>query len=134
MVEKRNLTARRHRWGTARRLRLETLLIWPREIGLGRARIRRDHPRVEGPRRRLVSPLFGEQTQLVQRRRSARRGRVGLHDLIVHRRRGIGCTLFEAFADIEEGVRRTLMRREDPQQLPEAQPGGRETATAVLLQ
>src|SRR6267378_3438379 len=120
--------------GTARRLRPETLLILPREIGLGRARITRDHPRVEVPRRRLVSPLFGEQTELVERRRGARRIGIGTHELIVHRRGGIGCRLFEAFADIEEGVGRAFMRGKDAQELAEAQPGGRETATAILLQ
>src|SRR6267378_1950862 len=120
--------------GTARRLRPETLLILPREIGLGRARIARDHPRIEVPRRRLVSPLFGEQTLLVQGRRSARRIGIGTHELIVHRRGGIGCRLFEAFADIEEGVGRAFMRGKDAQELAEAQPGGRETATAILLQ
>src|SRR6266511_5053359 len=109
--------------GTARKLRLETLLILPREIGLGRARIPRDHPRIEVPRRRLVSPLFGEQTLFVERRRSARRFGIGLHDLIVHRRRGIGCRLFEAFADVEQGIGRALMGGKDAQELPQPQPG-----------
>ena len=54
--------------------------------------------------------------------------------MIVHRRRGIGCALFEAFADIEEGIGRAFMRGKDAQKLPEAQPRGRETAAAVLLQ
>src|SRR5882762_10493835 len=39
--------------GTARGLRPETLLILPREIGLGGGRIARDNARVEVPRRRL---------------------------------------------------------------------------------
>src|SRR5207247_4143935 len=52
--------------GTARRLRLETLLILPREIGLGRARIRRDHPGIEGPRRRLIASLLGKEALLVE--------------------------------------------------------------------
>src|SRR6266545_8261489 len=120
--------------GTARRLRLETLLILPREIGLGRARIPRDHPRIEVPRRRLVSPLFGEQTLFVERRRSARRFGIGLHDLIVHRRRGIGCRLFEAFADVKQRVRRAFVRRKDAQELAESESRGRQTAAPVLLQ
>src|SRR5881628_306747 len=107
--------------GTARRLRSETLLILPREIGLGRARIARDHPRVEVPGRRLVSPLFGEDTLFVERRRSARRIGIGAHELIVHRRRGIGCRLFEAFADVEERVGGPFVRGEHAQEFPEPQ-------------
>src|SRR6267143_4807406 len=120
--------------GTARGLRPETLLILPREIGLGRARITRDHPRVEVPRRRLVSPLFGEQTELVKRRRGARRIGIGTHELIVHRRRGIGCRLFEALSDVIHRVRRALMCGEDAEELSEAQTRGRDAAAPVLLQ
>src|SRR6266446_5368112 len=120
--------------GTARRLRSETLLILPREIGLGRARIARNHPRVEVPRRRLVSPLFGEDTLFVEGRRSARRIGIGTHELIVHRRRGIGCSLLEALSDVIHRIRRALMCGEDAEELPEPQARGRDAAAPVLLQ
>src|SRR6058998_1736730 len=120
--------------GTARRLRSETLLILPREIGLGRARIARDHPRVEVPGCPLVSPLFGEDTLFVERRRSARRIGIGTHELIVHRCRGIGCRLLEALSDVVHGVRRALMCGEDAEELPEPQARGRDAAAPVLLQ
>jgi len=44
MVEKRHLTARGHIGVRRRPLGPEALLILPREIGLGGARIDRDHP------------------------------------------------------------------------------------------
>src|SRR6266566_5127933 len=123
--------------GTAKRtglLRPQTLLILAREIGLGRTRVARDQARIEGPRQCLIAALLGEQALLVQRGRSARRLRKRLHEMIVHRRRGIGCRLLEAFTDIEQRIRRALVGREDPQEFPKPQPGGRETAAPVLLQ
>ena len=77
VIEKRHLTARgrrrrggRHCRGYGQRVGLlgpEALLILPREIGLGGARIPRDHARIEGPRQRLIPVLLSEDALLVQR-------------------------------------------------------------------
>src|SRR5204862_1379042 len=114
-------------------LRPKALLILSREIGLGRPRVARDHARVEGPRLRLIAALLREDALLVERRRSARRLGIGLHDVIVHRRRGIGCRLFEAFTDIEQRIGRVIVGGEHAEEFPESQPGGGETAAPVLL-
>src|SRR5947208_2925929 len=63
----------------------QALELVAREVGLWSARIVGDHTGVVCPRPRLVAALLGEEAQLVERRRCARRGGIGLHDLLIHR-------------------------------------------------
>ena len=81
----------------------------------------------------LVTTLFRGETEPVQRR--GRAGRVGvcLHDLLIHRRRRIG-GLGERFADVEQRVRRQLVRRERLQELAESQARRRQAPPSQLLQ
>src|SRR6267142_704968 len=115
------------------RLLPEALLVLPREIGLRRPRVGRNHPTVVVPRRGLVAPLLGEAAQLVQRGCSARRMGIALHKLIVHRSGRIGSRLLEAFANIVQRISSPLVRRVDPQELAEAKARGGGAAATVLL-
>src|SRR5438093_3054197 len=49
---------------------------------------------------------------------------IGLHDLLIHRGGRIGSFALEALAHVEQRVGGVLVTGEDPQELPETEPGG----------
>src|SRR5213595_3292676 len=96
----------------------QALELVAREVGLWSARIVGDHPGVVRPRPRLVATLLGEEAQLVKRRRCARRGGIGLHDLLIHRSGRIRILPGKRLADEVERVGRSLVGGEQPQEFP----------------
>src|SRR5207249_4593111 len=115
------------------RLPPQALELVAREVGLWRAGVAGDHASVVRPRGRLVAPLLGEEAQLVERRRRPRRGRIGLHDLLIHRDRSIRVLPGERLTDEIERVGRPLVCGEQAQEFPKAQPCRRIPARPVLL-
>src|SRR5438093_13393321 len=59
---------------------------------------------------------------------------IGLHDLLIHRGGRIGSFALEALAHVEQRVGGVLVTGEDPQELPETEPGGGDAPAPVLLQ
>src|SRR5881409_3285544 len=101
----------------------QALELVAREVGLWSARIVGDHTGVVCPRPRLVAALLGEEAQLVERRRCALRGGIGLHDLLIHRGGRIRVLPGKRLADEVERVGRPLVGGEQPQEFPKAQSG-----------
>src|SRR3989449_1953742 len=141
VVEERHLAARgwvRHGAPGARRgagrSAPQALQLVAGQVGLVRAGIPGDDPGIVGARRLLVAPRFGDEAQLVQGGGRPRRVAMALHDLFIHRRRGVGALRGERLPDVEQRVRGSLVAGIDAQELAEPEPGGAEAATAVLLQ
>src|SRR3989475_8877081 len=91
-----------------------------------------DDPGIVGARRLLVAPRFGDEAQLVQGGGRPRRVGMALHDLFIHRRRGVGALRGERLPDVEQRVRGPLVSGIDAQELAEPEPGRAEAATAVF--
>src|SRR6266571_2420925 len=118
---------------TRERLPPQALELVAREVGLWRAGVAGDDPGVVRPRRRLVAPLLGEETQLVERRRCPRRSRIGLHDLLIHRGRRVRVLPGKRLTDEVEGVGRSLVGRKHPQELSKGLARRSISARPVLL-
>src|SRR5213078_1097129 len=103
---------------TRERLPPQALELVAREVGLWRAGVNGDHPGVVCPCGRLVAPLLGEETQLVERRRGPRRSWIGLHDLLIHRGGRIRVLPGERLTDEIERVGRPFIGGEESQEFP----------------
>src|SRR5712691_6772585 len=119
---------------TRERLPPQALELVAREVGLWRAGVAGDDPGVVRPRRCLVAPLFGEEAQLVERRRCPRRRRIGLHDLLIHRGRRVRVLLpGKRLTDEVERVGGSLVGRKHPQELSKGLARRSISARPVLL-